>query len=135
MESSSSNNDAWVGNPQVGDNEVELSSYNNMLAGTDDELTEGDESHPTLKKHATELADSEISSSFQHSSLPARHQVKMRSQQNVHTGEDIVKRHQMQLAQSNNQEYFRVLGGDPRDAHMSLQQRNIGPRPSMHALP
>lgn len=43
VDSSSSNNEAWVGNPQMGDNEVELYSYNNMLGGTDDELTEGDD--------------------------------------------------------------------------------------------
>lgn len=43
VDSSSSNNDAWIGNPQMGDNEIELYSYNNMLGGTDDELTEGEE--------------------------------------------------------------------------------------------
>jgi hypothetical protein len=96
----------------MGDNEVELYSYNNMLGGTDDE-TEGDD-QPPMKKAATDVADSEISSSFHQTNMPQRHQAKMRSQQNVHSQEDFARRQHMKQAHSNN-EYFHILGPGPRD--------------------
>ena len=77
-ESSSSNNYAQVANPQMGDNEVELSSCN-LLEGTDDEMTEGDESQSPMKKRTTDIIDSEISTSLQQSSKNMRHQLKMKS--------------------------------------------------------
>lgn len=83
-ESSSSNKYAQVANPQMGDNEVELSSCN-LLEGTDDEMTEGDESQLPIKKHATDIVDSDISTSLQQSSKNMRQQMKMKSQQNIHS--------------------------------------------------
>ena len=57
-ESSSSGEDEqeWVGNPQMGDNEGDIFSYNNMLGGgTDDELTENEDSQSqsqsNVRKH------------------------------------------------------------------------------------
>ena len=135
VESSSSNGEAWIGNPQMGDNEVELYSYNNMLGGTDDELTEGDDSQPTMKKRTTDLADSEFSSTFQHTNMATRHQVKMRSQQNVHSHDDFARRQQMRLAHGNHNEYFHVHGGNSREQPMSQYHRNLAAKPAMQPIP